>query len=183
MNHMSELSYAIKVVFSKAVIREITWMYVHRRFAREAIRFIVAFVLFLCGCVYGILLPHTRTNVLWASIFGGLALAVGFLAWLAYSSVYKRLGKAYRADSKAAIEYRFTTDKIIISLDQKQSELFWTSIQEVWVSKNVLMLRNSEKRRVALPIYKLSPDQRSFVIERIARVRLFSPRERRLLSA
>jgi hypothetical protein len=179
---MTELTCTIKVVFSKALIREITMMYVRRKFAGKAFRFILVFVIYLCGCVYGLILPHTPTGVVWAVVSGGCALAVALLAGRSYNLVHKRLEKAYRVDSKAGIEYSLTMDKIIISLDQKQSELIWTSIQDVWVSKNVLMLLNSDKYHVPLPICELSLDQRSFVMERIEGIYLFSRREKRLLS-
>lgn len=158
-------------------------LYFHKKFFLTAFRFLLAFAILFCFCICEILSRRTESSVIGALSFGCLALAVALLAWVTYQSLYDRFARAYRISSQGEVEYQFISDRLLVSSNQKQYEMLWSTIRDVWISKHLIILSNQDQKHIPLPISSLNQEQKSFVRERLATVHPLSARELRCLES
>jgi hypothetical protein len=156
-------------------------LYIRKRSLGTATYFAVVVTSYTYDCLRGILLNQPRIERYAAIGYAIPAFATAFIGWGLYKLFLARLERDYRVGSHSAIEYRFMTDKLVVSVDGKELELYWSDAKKAWTSRKVLVLVYSNRKYIALPLALLGVQPRLFLIDKLAELDVLSRRKADLL--
>ena len=160
---MTNPEIAVRVSYSKPLITELFWIYVRKKFfARTILSAVVISIVALAAVKE--LCSHRVGEGIAYSI---LALSVLVFTIMRYLQLYNQLANAYLLTEQAGVEFRFTGDKMSASVNLKQKEMAWLSINKIWVSRNLIVFVNRKATGLALSKQALSIEIKTHIADQL----------------
>jgi hypothetical protein len=158
---VADLNYETILTYSEPLIRQAVLAFWRRS---VGVGFMVALLLVALGLAFYLL----RGEASWVAGVLGTVFAFGVLFIVAlYFTHYRNSLAKFRDMGSPNATFRVDDSSFTISSDAGTATLQWSVVKELWQTPNAWLLLYSKAHFSTLPIACLSPEMRSFILQRV----------------